>query len=356
MAGKTVRFGLLGAGLVAPFHCKGVQASSNCELAAVADVDQQRAKALAQTFGCKAYGSLDELLSDESIDVISVLTPNHLHHDAVVAAAKAGKHVLVEKPPAMSLRETDDMIAVCGAAGVKLGVVLNCRVRKSVQAIRQALASGRFGAVFQADVYMKWFRSREYYLGDSWRSSRRSGAGVTIQQAFHYIDLLTYLMGDVADVQARMRNIAHPQVELEDTLMAFLNYRSGAQGVVVASTAMWPGIDLRIEVNGENGVAIMVGERMHAWQFKDQRGEDEQIRQLGRAGVGTGATGPADLDFADHQVIIEGMAKAVRENIDPIVTAQSARKTLEVALAMYQSAAAGGIVELPIHDEEQIWK
>ena len=130
-----------------------------------------------------------------------------------------------------------------------------------------------------------------------------------------------------------------------------------APGVVVASTAMWPGSDVRIELHGENGTAVMVGEHMAEWKFKEERDEDEAIRQLGRESVSTGATGPTDLDFADHQVLIEDIARCVREGDQPVVPATSARKTLEIALAMYQSAAAGSSqpVHLPVTDEESIW-
>ncbi len=247
MAAKTVGFGLLGAGLIAPFHAKSIKSLEGAELVAVADVSAERADKTAAQFGCKAYHSLEELLADKAVSVICVLTPNHLHRDATIAAAKAGKHILTEKPSAMSLADTDAMIAAARAAKVSLGVVLQCRVRKPIQAMKQAIEQGRFGRLLQADAYMKWFRSTEYYFSDPWRSSRQSGAGVTIQHAFHYIDLLQYLMGPVASVQARMTNLAHPQVKLEDSLQAFLDYGNGAKGVVVASTALWPGTDIRIE-------------------------------------------------------------------------------------------------------------
>lgn len=353
---KTVGFALLGAGLIAPFHAKSINAAEGCELIAVADLDAERADKIAKEFGCEARSSLEDLLSDDRVDVINILTPNHLHCEATLAAAKAGKCVLVEKPPAMSLKETDAMIAACDAAGVQIGIVLQCRIRKPIQAMRRAIGAGRFGRLIQADAYMKWYRSTAYYLSDAWRSSRSSGAGVTIQHAFHYIDLLQYLMGPAKRVQARMANQSHPEVKLEDTLNAFIDWENGAMGVVVASTALWPGSDIRVEINGENGIAVMSGERMATWQFRDECPEDEEIRSLGRGSVSTAASGPADFDFADHQVVIEDMADAVRGQGEPTVSARSARGTLEIALAMYKSAQSGQPVELPITDEESIWQ
>jgi predicted dehydrogenase len=341
--------------LVAPFHARSIRAVEGCELVAVADQNRDRARRIADEYGCHALASLDELLADKTIHVINVLTPNHLHRDAAVAAMRAGKHVLVEKPPAMSLADTDAMIAAAEQAGVKLGVVLQSRVRHAIQAIRKAIEAGCFGRLLRGDCMMKWFRTQEYYHSDPWRSERRSGAGVTIQHAFHYIDLLQYLMGPVAEVEARMSNLTHRDVKLEDTLSAFLNYASGAEGAVIASTALWPGCDVRIEVHGESGTAIMAGERMELWRFREERPEDEAIRSIGRKQIGTAASGPADFDFAEHKLVIEGMASAVRDGGDPLIPDRDARHSLEIALAMYQSAKTQRPVRLPLADERGVW-
>jgi UDP-N-acetyl-2-amino-2-deoxyglucuronate dehydrogenase len=353
---ERIGFGLLGTGLVAPFHAKGLLNSQKGALIAAAEVSQERLDKFTSEFGCKGYTSLEAMLEDPAIQVVNILTPNHLHYDAVLKCAAAGKHILVEKPPAMSLREVDAMTEACATAGVKIGVVLQCRVRKPIQAMKRALADGRFGTVLHADAFMKWFRAEEYYHMDAWRSSRRSGAGVTIQHAFHYIDLLQYLMGPVKQVHARMSNLAHPSVELEDTLLAMVDFQNGAQGIVEASTAFWPGTDIRIEVNGTEGTAIMVGERMATWKFRDERPEDEEIRGYGSAAVSTGATGPADFAFFDHQTVIEDMVDAIRENRDPVIPITSVRPTLEWALAMYQSAKEGATATLPVLNEDAIWE
>lgn len=247
------------------------------------------------------------------------------------------------------------MTVACRAAGVKACVSVQCRTRKAVQAIRKAVWEGRFGKIYHADAYMKWFRSTEYYRSDAWRMSRRSGAGVTIQQAFHYVDLLQYLVGPARTVQARMRNMAHPEIDVEDTLLAFVDYESGAQGVVQASTALWPGTDIRIEINGENGTAIMVGERVQTWKLRDERAEDEEVRTYGSASAATGATGAADLGFQDHQVVIEDLAGAILDGHEPMITLESVRPTLEWSLAMYLSAKLEAPVTLPLEDEAAVW-
>jgi predicted dehydrogenase len=203
---------------------------------------------------------------------------------------------------------------------------------------------------------MKWFRSTDYYKSDAWRMSRKSGAGVTVQHAFHYIDLLQYLMGPGQQVEARMTNLAHPSVDLEDTVSAFVRFANGAQGVVQASTALWPGTDVRIEINGTEGTAIVAGEKMAVWQFRDDKPEDEDIRKLGSAAQKTGAGGAADFGYADHQVVIQDMIDAINEGREVVIPVSSVRPTLEIVLAMYESAEKRTPVTLPLKNARSIWE
>ena len=353
---KTLGFGILGAGLVSPFHAKSLNNSKGGKLVAFCDMAKERADKLAAEYKVKTYYLLDEMLKDPEIQVVNVCLPNHLHHDAVLKCAAAGKHVLTEKPPAMTLRETDAMIEACRKAGVKFGCTVQCRVRKAIKAMKKAIDTGRFGKLLHADAYMKWFRSTEYYHSDAWRSSRKSGAGVTVQHAFHYIDLLQHLMGPGKRIEARMMNLAHPTVNLEDTVLAFVQFANGAQGVFQASTALWPGTDVRIEINGTDGTAIMVGERMVTWKFRQELPEDEEIRQYGAAAQHTAAGGPADFGFADHQIVIQDMIDAIHANREVVIPVASVRPTLEIVLALYQSAFRNAPVTLPVQDDDSIWK
>ncbi len=355
MNNDTRGFGLLGAGLIAPFHAKALRDCTGGRLVAVCDVNAERAGALAKEYSARVYDRLDRMLADPEVQVVNILTPNHLHHDAVLACAAAGRHVLTEKPPAMSLRETDAMIAACREAGVKLGCLVQCRVRGAVQAMKKAVDTERFHRLLQADTFMKWYRAPDYYHSDPWRSSRRSGAGVTVQHAFHYIDLLQYLAGPVSRVEARMTNVAHPDVELEDTLLAILEYANGARGVVQASTGFWPGAPVRLELYGAAGTAIMSGEAMDTWAFRDEQPDDEAVRSIGDTAQVTGAGGPADLGHADHQVVIQDMVDAIREDREVVIPVASVRHTVEIALALYQSAARNAPVDLPVSDDDSVW-
>lgn len=348
MKKKTIGFGVIGCGLVSQFHGKAIHAAQGAQLVAAADMVKDRAVQFTQTYGGEALDTIDQLFERDDVDVVNVLTPNAYHEEYVVRAAEAGKHVLVEKPPEMTLEKVDHMIEAADKAGVKLGVVLQCRFRKAIEAIKGAVEEGRFGRLLHGDAYMKWYRPTEYYFRDAWRRSRSQGAGVTIQHAFHYLDLLYHLMGPVQSVWARMTNLAHPDVELEDTVLALFKYTNGAQGLLQASTALYPGTDIRVEINGENGTAIMQGERITTWAFKEEQEDDEAIRKIGSEVIQTAATGAANFAYFEHQYLIEDMIRAIREDRSPRVTAQSARGSLEIALAMYASADSGKEIALPL--------
>lgn len=352
---QPLGFGILGAGLVAPFHAQSIVSSNGGRLVAICDMDAARLEKMTDEYGVTGYNDLDAMLANPAIDVVNVCLPNHLHHDAVMKIAAAGKHCLTEKPPAMSLRETDEMIDACRKHGVKFGCTVQCRVRRAIQAMKHAVETRRFGRLLQADAIMKWYREPAYYHMDAWRSSRQSGAGVTVQHAFHYIDLLQYLMGPARRVQARMTNLTHRDVELEDTLMAFVDFENGAQGVIEASTGLWPGSDVRIEINGESGAAAMAGEKMVMWQFEDERPDDETIRNLGNAAQQTAASGPASFGVADHAFVIQDMIDAVHANREVCIPVHTVRPTLELVLAMYHSAAKNTPIDLPVADDPSIW-
>jgi predicted dehydrogenase len=354
----TVGFGIVGAGMISGLHADAIRNSEKAALVAVCDVEEGRAQKLAADFAPDAgvYTRLDDLLADPRVEVVNIVTPNHLHTDAVLASAAAGKHVLCEKPPAMSLADTDRMIEACRRAGRKLGIFVQSRLREPIQQMKHALDAGRFGRVLRADAVMKWHRSTEYYHSDAWRSDRRSGAGVTIQHGFHYLDLLQYLVGPAAEVEARMENLAHRDVRLEDTLDARIRFASGPIGTVAASTALWPGSDVQIEIYGERGAAVMRGAAFSLWRFQDERPDDEAIRRAGDANQATAGSSPTALASIEHQRIIDDCVDAIREGREVVIPCTSVRPTLEMALAMYQSDRLGRPVTLPLDNEDDVWE
>jgi UDP-N-acetyl-2-amino-2-deoxyglucuronate dehydrogenase len=350
-------FGILGAGMISGLHADAITKSNKADLVAVCDVSEERARELADKFAPSAsvYTSFDDMLKDDNVEVVNIVTPNHLHTEFVLKAAAAGKHVLCEKPPAMSLAETDQMIEACEKAGVKFGIFVQSRMREPIRLIKKALDDNRFGKILRVDTIMKWYRDGNYYLMDAWRSNRKCGAGVTIQHAFHYIDILQHLMGPGDKVVAEMRNLAHPDVVLEDTLDARILFRNGVRGFVQASTALWPGNDVKIEIYGTEGSAIMEGAAFSLWKFKNEIPEDEKIRKAGDAVTATAGSDPTALPSADHQYVIDDCVDAIDQDREVCIPCSSVRSTLEIALAMYKSDKDGAEVSLPLADEDSIW-
>jgi predicted dehydrogenase len=343
---QKLRFALVGTGLVADFHARALQACDGAQLVAATDANAQRLVTFAGKYGCQAEPTLEGLLARSDIDVVSVLTPNATHADIGMKVAAAGKHALVEKPPDMTLEKVDRLIAAFDRAGRKLAICLNCRFRRAVAPVKRALEEGRFGTLLAGDAAMKWYRPMSYYQIDSWRSSREHGAGVTVQQAFHYYDLLLYLMGPVRRLWARMENLAHPGVPVEDTTTVLLEYVSGARGVLRASTAMFPGSEARIEINGSKGTAVIDGERLARFEFQEPRPEDAEALKIGVGAPMTGAGDAASIGHFEHQYLIEDLCDAIRQGRDPRVTGREGRRTLALALAMYESADRNEWVEI----------
>jgi len=352
-------FGILGAGMISGLHGAALRDSQKAQLAAVCDIDEERARKLAGQYApdARVYTKLADMLADPTVEVVDVVTPNHLHTEAVLASFEARKHVLSEKPPAMSLADTDRMIDASVRAGRKFGIFVQCRVREPIRQIKNAIEAGRFGRLLRADAIMKWYRTTDYYRTDAWRSDRRSGAGVTIQHAFHYIDLLSYLMGPALGVEARMSNLAHPEVKLEDTLDARIYFQNGVTGSVTASTALWPGDDVRIEIFGTGGAAVMKGAALSVWQFHDPSPEDETILAAGDASQATAQSAPTALPSAEHQAVIDDCVDAIATDRDVVIPCQTVRPTLEIALAMYKSDKLGHqTIPLPLEDGSDVWE
>ncbi len=358
MRNKEMGFGIIGAGMIAGIHADAIRKSTKANLIGIYDINPEAAQRLVDGAGGTAeiLDSVEALLADPRIEVVNIATPNHLHTKLVLKAAAAGKHVLCEKPPAMSLQETDQMIDACDKADVRFGIFVQSRVRHPALSMKKALEQGRFGKVLRIEAIMKWFRGSEYYQLAPWRSNIACGAGVTIQQAFHYYDLMQALMGPARSVQAKMTNIGHEGITVEDTLDSRIEFANGVQGSVFASTALWPGFDVRIELYGSEGCAIMEGASLKHWKFKVERPEDATILAGGDEQKATGSGAYNALQSEDHQFVIDDCVDAIREGRDVCIPCTDVRGSLEIALAMYHANRTGSEVTLPLPSEADLWK
>ncbi len=352
MTQRTYGFAIVGGGVIAPFHARAIARIAKATLRAVVDAVPETAQRRGQEFGVPAYSDLRQVLARPDVDVVCVCVPSGLHAEIGVQAAQAGKHVVVEKPIDVSLEAADRLIAACRRHGVRLAVISQHRFDAGVQRLRAALEAGRFGRLLLGDAVIKWYRTQQYYDSGGWRGTwRLDGGGALINQGVHYADLLQWMMGPVERVVARFATAAHT-IEVEDVALALLTFRSGALGVLQASTAVYPGLPERLEITGTGGTAIVEAGEVRVWEFKDEKGEagpyGAKVRSTTAAPGPAAARDPAALQIAGHVAQITDMVASVESGRDPVITGEEARRPLEIILAVYESARSGREVVLPL--------
>ena len=344
----THRFGIVGAGMIAEFHAKSIVAMEGLELVAVYSRRPEPAQMLAAKYGCAAYTDYNAFLNHDGLSIVTICTPSGAHLEPVEAAARAGKHIICEKPLEVTTERVDQMIKVCEAEGVMLAGIFPRRFNTATALLKQAVDNGRFGQINMADAYVKWWRTQAYYDSGAWRGTwKLDGGGALMNQSIHAIDLLLHVMGDVKSVRAETRLVAHSGIEVEDTAIAMLEFESGALGVIQGSTACWSeeGHPAEVQITGSAGSVFMTDDKFRVWEFQNATTEDEEIRRtygLNSATAGAGAADPSAIDFRWHQKNFEDAVKAIDGNRAPAIDGAEARRSVALINAIYRSAAQNG--------------
>ena len=344
-------FGIIGCGMIADFHAKAIADVRGAKLAACFDMFPKAADRVAETFGCKAYYKLEDMLADPAVEVVTIGTPSGAHMEPAVAAAKAGKHVIVEKPLEITLKRCDKIIEACKDNNVTLSAIFPSRFHNSMQELKKAVDGGRFGKLTMGDAYVKWYRTQEYYDGGKWRGTwELDGGGALMNQAIHSVDLLSWFMGPVEEISAHTATLAHERIAVEDTAVATLKFANGALGVIEASTAAFPGYLKRIELHGSTGSAIVKEEDIIGWDFAKPNKRDEKIRELmsNQKSGGGGASDPSAIGHHGHAVQFDNVLKAIKKGVAPDVDGPEGRKSVEIILAIYKAAETGKTIKLPL--------
>jgi UDP-N-acetyl-2-amino-2-deoxyglucuronate dehydrogenase len=344
---KTWNFGIIGAGLIADFHAKAIADIPNAKLVACCDTIADKAKKLAAKTGCKAYGSYEELLQNEEIDIVTIATPSGLHKEPTVAAAQAGKHVICEKPLDITLERIDAMIEAHEKSGTRLGGIFPYRFNDMMAPLREAINSRRFGVITYAAIFVPWWRTDEYYK-DSWHGTwKLDGGGALMNQSIHMVDMLCDVMPLIESVQAFVGTLGHPQIEAEDVAVAVLRYTNGALGMIYGTTASYPGQFRRFEITGTKGTVINVENSITVWQFADEKPEDKEIlEKFGQIEGGGGVADPAAITHENHTRNFKAFLDALETGQDFWINGAEARKAVEVILAIYESAKGQKLVRL----------
>jgi len=353
----AIGFGIVGAGMISRFHAKALAEVRGAKLMACADSVPGKAAALAEEFGCTAYDSIDVMLADKAVDAVTIATPSGAHMEPAVAAANAGKHVIVEKPLEITLKKCDKIITACEKAGVKLSAIFPSRFHDSAKLMKQAVDGQRFGRITLGDAYVKWYRTQQYYDSGAWRGTwALDGGGALMNQAVHTVDLLTWFMGPVVEVQAYTATLAHERIEVEDVATAALRFESGALGVIEATTAAYPGYLKRIELYGSEGSAVLEEEDIKHWDFmKKTRSDAAVLRQMASSkSTGGGAADPAAIGHHGHAMQFQDFVDAIRKDRAPAIDGHEGRRSIEIILAIYKSAQSGKKVTLPLKSEPRL--
>lgn len=348
-------FGIIGLGSIADFHAQAIQEMSGGHLAcAYSRKGGEKADAFAERFGVKVHsGDFDSFLSTPGLDVVTIATPSGAHLEPALAAAARKKHLLIEKPLEITLERIDALIAACKKKRVLLGGIFQSRSNGGARLIKAAIESGRFGRLTVCSALVPWHRTQQYYDSGGWRGTwSLDGGGALMNQSIHNIDLLQWFGGPVAELCAYAARLAHQRIEVEDCAAAALRFKSGAVGLLLGSTAMYPGDAAEVTVSGEKGTARLKAGHLASWEFDRELPDDARHRvefgpPAGDKGK-SGASDPRAISFAGHQRQFENFVRCLDGQDKLLVDGREGRKAVEIILAAYQSAATRKPVRLPL--------
>lgn len=338
---KKVRFGIVGCGHIARTHAKEILALPQAELAAICDIDPEIMRSFTRRYGVTGCRDYAEMLERKDLDVVVICTPSGLHAEMGVMAASAGKHVLVEKPMALTLEDADMLIDTCEKKGVLLSVVLQNRFKPPCRLLKSAVEKGRFGKISHAGITVRWNRDDAYFINNPWRGKKGEDGGVMMNQAIHSIDMLQWLMGQVETLFAYTATRYRP-IEAEDVGVVAIKFKSGALGVIEAASTVYPrNLEETIAVFGEKGTAIIGGvkaDEIKIWRFNE--GKEEDALYLGSEAVYCEKSG--------HRDVLQDLIKTIETGGRIAVDGHEGRKSLEIVLGINRSSMLGAPVSLPL--------
>jgi UDP-N-acetyl-2-amino-2-deoxyglucuronate dehydrogenase len=344
-----LKFALVGCGRISKRHSEllGYGQIENTCLSAVCDIDLGKAKELGNRFGIPYYTDMDEMMSKEEVDVVSVLTESGYHAEHVIRLSQYGKHIVVEKPMALTIDDADRMIEACDTNKCRLFVVKQNRFNVPVVKLKSALEEGRLGKLFLGTVRVRWCRDQSYYDQASWRGTWAMDGGVLTNQASHHVDLLQYMLGPVESVHAKGLT-ALADIEAEDTAVVILKFTSGALGVIEATTAIRPkDLEGSLSILGEMGSVEIGGfavNKMLHWNFQEPLDEDKDVMEMY-------SVNPPNVYGFGHQAYYESVVKSIREHSQHMVDGMQGRKSVELISAIYESIETKKEVFLPFRPQ-----
>jgi UDP-N-acetyl-2-amino-2-deoxyglucuronate dehydrogenase len=343
-----MKFGIFGGSMIARFHAQAIEAMKDSTVVAVYARRHSVAEELAAEFGCKAYSDEEDFFNDPDIEIVTIATPSGAHLDPALKAAKAGKHIICEKPIEISPESVDKMIEAADKAGVILSGIFSRRFSPAVAALKSAIDRGRFGNIAIMSASILWWRDPEYYKASNWKGTwKLDGGGALMNQSIHTIEQLLYYLGPVKKVAASSTRATHKGIEVEDTAVAILEFANGTRGVIQGSTACWSesGNPAEIFVSGDQGSVILADDKFRQWEFRNELPEDFEIRNkllIDPHQAGAGANNPKAITPDGHTRNFEDVVEAIQNGKNPLIDGHEARKAVELICAIYESAKNNG--------------
>ena len=330
MTKEKLHFGILGCGMIARYHADALLGVENAALVGVADVSLSAAEAFAETYGIPAYADYEAMLASPDVDAVCICTPSGLHKENALQALKAGKHVVLEKPMAFTAAEASELEAAAAETGRVLTVISQGRFAEDILRIKELLEQQAFGKLVFCDLYMKFWRDPAYYAGSTWKGTRQfDGGGALMNQGIHGVDVLLHFAGGAKVLYAKKQTQFH-DIEVEDVVVAMLEFENGATGVIEASTCAYPGFERRLEIIGTEGSAILVESRIEKLILSGKTVIDGSDKPI----AGT-SSDPAAMDHLLHRRQLTNFVAAVREGTPLMVTAADGRRAVALIEEIY---------------------
>ena len=330
-----IKFGIIGCGVIAPFHARAIQASEGGELYAVCDIIPQKADDMAKEFSVsKVYYDYKEMLRDKEVDAVCICTPSGIHGEIALDSARCGKHILCEKPLEITKEKLDNLISELSRYNVKTGCVFQRRFQQIPMMVKEAIDKGTFGKCLVADTYLKYYRSPEYYKSAGWRATwELDGGGALMNQGVHGIDLINWFMGGVESVHA-ITSVQRHDIKVEDTAVAIARFKNGAVGVIEGTTCVYPAQQTRFELHFERGSIIFNDTGILQWNLDGKEysntGNDEEGLNL--------SIDPRAIGKMSHLPIVQDFINAIKEDRAPMIVPRDGRKAVDIILSIYKSS------------------
>ena len=329
---KNIGFGIIGSGNVSKYHIKALSEIKSAKLIGICSADQISAEQLTKESRSRYFKNIEDMISCPEIEVVNICTPSGTHANIAEYLLRSGKHVMIEKPIALTSTDADKVCRAAAESGKFCAVISQLRFFDSSQRIRQAVINGDLGKITFASAYMKYYRSPEYYSSAEWRGRWDTDGGLLMNQGIHGIDLLRYLVGEVSAVSAASRTLLH-NIEADDTSAALLEFENQALGIIEGTTSVYPGYDLAIEISGTKGSIRLEGNKIVRWDSASSHYYPDNEKNT----VGSG-TDPDAISHVGHLLQIENMIKAIQGKEKLISDCESGKRTVTLIDSIYRAA------------------